>query len=331
MIAYSGCTTRTMDRSTTSTRGQVGWRKHWETLKQAGREFITNDPMGQAATIAYYTIFSLPAVMIITVMIAAGFYDEAAVREALISQAGRLIGHGTADDLQGMLENARVTETRFFAKVIGLVALGVSATAVFASLQTTLNRVWQVKAEPGRAIWRYLSVRLVSLALVACFGFLMLVSLVLDAALVAFGERLDQWLSSFTVILVSVLNVVLSFGIVTLIFGLIFKVLPDARIRWRDVWPGAVITALLFTLGKYLISTYIRLSNVGDAYGAAGAVIIILVWVYYSTVILLFGAHFTHISTRDHGRGVVPMQHAAVDEEAERAAAVALERNAAAH
>ncbi len=298
----------------------------WTTAKQAAKEFVANDPMSQAATIAYYTIFSLPAVMIITVMVAAYFYDEAAVREALIDQAGGLIGYGTADDLQGMLENARVTETRFFAKLIGLVALAVSASAVFASLQSALNRVWQVKAEPGRAIWRYLSTRLISLALVASFGFLMLVSLVLDTALVAFGERLDRWLSGHATLLIAVLNIALSFAIITLIFALIFRVLPDARIRWKDVWPGAFITALLFSLGKYLISTYIALSNVGDAYGAAGAVIIILVWVYYSTVIMLFGAHYTHVDAREHGHGVVPSSHASVDTEAKHAATVALEK-----
>lgn len=303
----------------------TGIRKVWDVLKRSAKEFVADDPMAHAATIAYYTIFSLPAVMILTVMVAASVYDEVTVREALITQAGKLIGYGTADDLKGMLESARVTETRFLAKVVGSIALVVSASAVFASLQTTLNRVWQVKAVPGRAILRYLSTRLISLALVACFGFLILVSLVLDAALVAFGERLVLWLSGIAAILLALLNIALSFSIVTLIFALIFKVLPDARIRWRDVWPGALITSLLFTLGKYLISTYIGLSNVGDAYGAAGAVIIILVWVYYSTVIMLFGAHYTHVSTRDHGNGVVPMKHAALDTEAQRSAGIALE------
>lgn len=298
----------------------------WSNVKQAAKEFVANDPMSQAATIAYYTIFSLPAVMIITVMVAAYFYDEGVVREALINQAGGLIGYGTADDLRGMLENARVTETRFFAKLIGLVALAVSASAVFASLQAALNHVWQVKAEPGRAILRYLTTRLISLALVASFGFLMLVSLVLDTALVAFSERLGRWLSGSATLLITGLNVGLSFGIITLVFAMIFRVLPDARIRWKDVWPGAFITALLFSLGKYLISTYIALSNVGDAYGAAGAVIIILVWVYYSTVIMLFGAHYTHVDARAHGQGVVPASHAAVDNEAKRAATVALEK-----
>lgn len=282
------------------------------TLVAAGKEFAGSDPLSQAATIAYYTIFSLPAVLIITVMIAATFYDEASVRVALLGQAGRLIGASTAVSLGEMLENARVTETRFMVKVMGTAALVISAGSVFASLQATLNRVWQVESKPGRAILKYLSTRLISLALVASFGFLILVSLVLDAVLVAFGERLTIWFSDVTIAMVAVMNFILSFSIIVLIFAMIFKVLPDARIKWGDVWSGAVITALLFSLGKYLIGLYISVSGVGDTYGAAGAVVIILVWVYYSTVIMLYGAHFTHVFSRERGHAVVPTEIAEV-------------------
>lgn len=276
----------------------------------AGKEFIDSDPLGQAAAIAYYTIFSLPAVLIITVMVAATVYDEASVRAALLTQAGRLIGPGTAASLKELLEKAQVTESRFIAKALGTAALVVSAGSVFASLQSTLNKVWHVTAKPGRAILRYVGTRLVSLALVASFGFLILVSLVLDAALVAFGERLAVWLSGSAAFLIAAVNVLVSFGVISCIFAMIFKVLPDARILWRDVWGGAVLTALLFSLGKFLIGLYISHAGVGDTYGAAGAVVIILVWVYYSTVIMIYGAHFTHVQARDHGSGVVPLKHA---------------------
>ena len=276
--------------------------------------------MSHAATIAYYTIFSLPAVLIITVMVAATVYDESSVRTALLHQASRLIGASTAISLGEVLDNARVTETRLMVKVIGIVALVVSAGSVFASLQSTLNRIWQVEAKPGRAIWKYLSTRLISLALVASFGFLILVSLVLDAILVAFGARLSIWFSDLTVAMVAILNVLVSFGIIALIFAMIFRMLPDARIKWGDVWSGAVITALLFTLGKYLIGLYISFSGVGDAYGAAGAVVIILVWVYYSTVIMIYGAHYTHVHTRERGRALIPSEHAEVLDPAAAAA-----------
>jgi membrane protein len=138
----------------------------------------------------------------------------------------------------------------------------------------------------------------------------MLVSLAIDAALVAFGERLMTWLSGITTIMITALNIGVSFGIITVIFAMIFKVLPDARIKWSDVWGGAVLTALLFSLGKYLIGLYIGITGVGDTYGAAGAVVIILVWVYYSAVILIYGAHFTHVHTREYGSGVRPSAHA---------------------
>ncbi|MBK9176346.1 MAG: YihY/virulence factor BrkB family protein [Flavobacteriales bacterium] len=296
-------------------RAGAAAKRFGSTALVAGGEFIKSDPMNQAAAIAYYTIFSLPAVMIITVMVAATVYDEASVRNALMAQAGRLIGPATAMSLQEMLENAQVTETRFLAKVLGIAALVISAGTVFASLQGTLNRIWKVTAKPGRAIVKYLGTRLLSLALIASFGFLMLVSLVLDAILVAFGERLAIWLSGSMALLIAAVEVLLSFGVIASIFAMIFKVLPDARIRWRDVWGGAVLTALLFSLGKFLIGLYISYAGVGDTYGAAGAVVIILVWVYYSAVIMIYGAHFTHVQARDHGSGVTPSTHATVDDE----------------
>ncbi len=284
-------------------RWKPWWKRFRSTLVTAGKEFVAGDPMHRSAAIAYYTIFCMPAVLIITVMIAATVYDEASVRTALLEQAGRLIGTGTATSLGELLMDARVSETKWLAKALGIAALIISAGSVFASLQSTLNEIWQVKAVPGRAIGKYFATRLLSLALVASFGFLMLVSLVLDAALVAFGARMAAWFSEGTMVLVTALNVVLSLGIITIIFAMIFKVLPDARIRWRDVWGGAAITALLFTLGKFLIGSYIEYGGVGDAYGAAGAVVIILVWIYYSTVIMIYGAHFTHVNTREHGGG----------------------------
>jgi membrane protein len=297
-----------MSTTTPSKPGRLA--RDWSILKRAATEFMANDPMGQAASIAYYTVFSMPAVLILTIMTAATVYDETAVRTALLGQAAKLIGPQTAVELGGMLDNARITGTRSWAKAIGFIALGVSAGSVFASLQTALNRVWHVEARPGKALLKYLGTRLLSLALVASFGFLMLVSLVLDTALVAFGERLTLWLSGFAAILITVLNIAISFGIITVVFALLFNVLPDARIRWRDVWSGALLTTVLFTLGKYLIGLYISYGNVGDAYGAAGAIIIILVWVYYSTVIMLFGAHYTYTYTQEVGDGVIPAAHA---------------------
>lgn len=298
--------------SAASRRRESRWslRAAWGNLKTTAKEFIAFDPMSAAATIAYYTIFSMPAVLILVVMAAAAFYDEAAVRQALLGQASHLIGRSSADQLGGMLAHARVTETRFLAKLVGLVALAVSAGSVFASLQNTLNRIWKVEPRPGRAVWHYLLTRLTSLALVASFGFLMLVSLVMDAVLVAALNSFEAAISSVTTAMVAAAEFAISFAMITLVFALLFKFLPDVRLRFRDVLSGAVLTALLFTLGKSLIGFYISYADVGDAYGAAGAVVIILVWVYYSTVIMLFGAHYTHVSTREREGAVKPLEHA---------------------
>ena len=301
-----------MEQPSTTRTSKRAWsvKGTWRNLKTAAREFIASDPLSAAAAIAYYTIFSMPAVLILVVMAAAAFYDEAAVRQALLGQAAHLTGRSSADQLGAMLAHARVTETRFLAKLIGLVALMVSAGTVFASLQNTLNRIWQVEPQPGRAVWHYLLTRLTSLALVASFGFLMLVSLVMDAALLAVLGRFEAGLTGVAATVVAVAESAISFGMITLVFALLFKFLPDVRLRLRDVLTGALLTALLFTLGKSLIGLYISYSDVGDAYGAAGAVVIILVWVYYSTVIMLFGAHYTHVSTRSAGT-VRPVKHAA--------------------
>lgn len=289
----------------------------WQRFKQTVKEFISGDPFGQAAGIAYYTLFSMPAVLILTVMVASSFYDEAEVRHALLRQSAALIGPATAEQVGQMLEEAGITATRSWARLVAIVTLVFSAGSVFASLQSSLNKVWEVTPKPGRAIFQYLFTRLISLALVACFGFLILVSLVLDTALVAFAERSAQWFSAAGTLVITILNIGISIGLITLIFALLFRTLPDAEIRWRDVWGGALLTAVLFSVGKYLISFYINYSNVGDAYGAAGAVVIILVWIYYSTVIMLFGAHYTHVRTRAMRGKVEPSPHAAPDKAAQ--------------
>jgi membrane protein len=276
----------------------------------AGKGFVASDPFSQAGAIAYSTVFALPAVLIITLVLASLFYDPEEVRKALYGEAGRLIGAKASTDLREIVEHARTEASSVFARIVGIVTLVISATSVFMSVQTGLNRIWQVKPVPGRAIITYLISRLLSLALIGAFGFLLLVSLVLDAGLVAFGERLSQWFSEVSVVLIAALNVTLSFLVITSVFALVFKLLPDAKVKWREVRTGALLTAALFTLGKYLIGVYIGTSKVDDAYGAAGTVVIILIWVYYSAVILLFGANVTYQVAQDSGRTIHASAHA---------------------
>jgi len=283
----------------------------WKMIKSTLSEFKKVDPMTEASSLAFTTIFAIPGVLIITLMVASTFYDPEAVHHALYSQAGSFIGADTAKDLEGMVKEAGKSSEGLFAKITGIFALVVSATAAFASLQKSLNKIWRVEPEPGRAILRYLLSRLVSLGLIAAFGFLLLVSMILETVLVAVADRLGGAAEERTWFF-TILAVVVSYGVISLVFAIVFKFLPDVRIKWRSVWTGAFFTAALFTIGKFLIGLYIAKSGAGDAYGAGGAIIILLLWVYYASIILLFGAQYTNVAAREHGDAVVPAPHASL-------------------
>lgn len=278
----------------------------WIILKKTVTNFIEDDSMSYASSIAFYTIFSLPAVLIIALAIGAAFYEKSVVEEELLSQVGRLIGPESAKEVSQILAHATFDATSTFAKIVGIVTLIFSATTVFISLQTTLNKIWGIKPKPKRGLLKFMLNRLVSLAMVATIGFLLLVSLVIDALLVLFQGMLSYLLAGITLYILNVVNIIVSLALVTVIFGLLFKVLPDAKIRWRDVWVGAAITTVLFGLGKYLIGFYLGNSSFNSAYGAAGSLVIILVWVYYSTVIFLFGAEFTSVYAEETGSKIEP-------------------------
>lgn len=285
-------------------------RKSWVILKKTVMNFIDDDSMAYASSIAFYTIFSLPAMLIVALSVGAAFYERNVVEEELFSQIQRLIGAQSAKEIQSMLAHATFDSTSAFAKIVGIATLVFSATTVFISLQATLNKIWGIKPKPKRGIIKFLLNRLLSLAMVATIGFLLLVSLVIDAILVIFQDMLSQLLANITLYVLQVVNVAVSLGLVTLIFALMFKVLPDARIKWRDVWVGAGITTLLFAIGKYAIGLYLGNSSFNSAYGAAGSLVIILLWVYYSTVIFLFGAEFTSVYTEETGSRIEPYETA---------------------
>ncbi|HTF19672.1 MAG TPA: YihY/virulence factor BrkB family protein [Chryseolinea sp.] len=281
-------------------------RSSWTMLKKTVSNFVEDDSMSYASSIAFYTIFSLPAVLIIALAIGAAFYERAVVEQELLSQVGRLIGQESAKEISSILAHATFDATSAFAKVVGIVTLIFSATTVFISLQTTLNKIWGIKPKPKRGLVKFLLNRLLSLAMVATIGFLLLVSLVIDAVLVLFQGLLSRLLAGITLYILNIVNIGVSLALVTVIFGLLFKVLPDAKIKWRDVWVGAAITTVLFGLGKYLIGFYLGNSTFNSAYGAAGSLVIILVWVYYSTVIFLFGAEFTSVYAEQSGSKIEP-------------------------
>lgn len=286
------------------------FRVAWSILKQAVKNFFQDDSFSYASSIAFYTIFSLPAILIISLSIGATVYERDIVQKELINQVGRLIGKDSAASIEQILIDAALDSTGTFAKIVGIATLIFSATTVFISLQTSLNKIWGIKPKPERGFVKYLIDRLLSLAMVISIGFLLMVSLVIDTALVMLQNGLSKILAGWTLYIITGFNIVIFLALITLIFAMMFKVLPDAKIRWRDVWVGALVTTALFTLGKYLIGFYLGNSPLNSAYGAAGSLVIILIWVYYSTVIFLFGAELTSEYAEQTGSEIKPYHHA---------------------
>lgn len=253
-----------------------------------------------SAALAYYTLFSLAPLMVISIAIAGLVFGDEAARGAIVDQIQGLIGSDAAHGVQAMLTSARKPSTGVFAEVIGLTVLIVGATGAFSEVYTALNNIWQTPPEKLSGAWSVIKARLLGFGLVLVVGFLMLVSLVLSAGLVAFTKYAGGLLP-LPAILFKGIELIFTTAILTALFAMIFRILPEAQINWRDVWIGALATAALFSLGKYLISLYIGKSLPASAYGAAGSVVVLIAWVYYSALILYFGAEFTRAYARKYG------------------------------
>ena len=263
-----------------------------------------------AASLAYYTVFSISPLLIIAISIAGAFFGEEAVRGEIIGQIQGLIGKDGASTIQGMLQNTQKPNSGgTIATVFGVITLLLGASGVFGQLQEALNIIWQVKPKPGRNIVKFIQARFLSSAMVLVIGFLLLVSSILSTILVAITHFVRNLWPGFQFLGQS-LDFLLSLFVVTLLFAAIYKVLPDVKVPWRNLWVGAGVTALLFNFGKYLIGLYLGSSGVGSTYGAAGSIIIVLVWVFYSAQILLLGAEFTQVYSKYLGTPIRPSRHA---------------------
>ncbi|HYG37795.1 MAG TPA: YihY/virulence factor BrkB family protein [Cytophagales bacterium] len=282
----------------------------WSIIKDINEKIQNNDPFSYSASIAYSTIFSLPAVLIIIIRITSYFYSDEAVSGELYDQLSGFVGEKSSLTIQEAIKNASQSDVGVIATVIGIVTLLISATTVFLSIQNALNNIWGVKPKPQKGLLKLAINRLLSFAIVASMGFIMLVSFVIDAILVAFQKYIAEIFSDITAVLMQVINYSISLAVTTLIFAMIFKVLPDAKIKWRDVWTGAFATTVLFTAGRFLIGLYLGNSSIGSTYGAAGSIVIVLVWVYYSSFIMLLGAIFTQVFSHQRGRLILPTQQA---------------------
>jgi len=282
----------------------------WKIFKQSVTEFLNDNCIKLSASLSYYTIFALGPTLIIIISFAGIFLGRDAVEGKLYGEIKNLIGAAAAAQVQSIIANLQHNDQTVVAAVIGVVLLILGATGVFTEIQGSINYIWSIRAKPKKGWLKFLTNRLISFSLVISCGFILLVSLTINAVMELLNEKLQIYFKSVTIIAFYVLNLVLIFAVITALFAIIFKVLPDATLRWKDVIVGAAFTALLFMLGKFLISLYIGKSNVGLTYGAAGSIIVILVWVYYSSLILYFGAEFTKIYTIQHGAGIRPTQTA---------------------
>src|SRR5215204_3230529 len=276
----------------------------WRMLKETVLSFIDDDALSRGAAIAFYTVTSIAPVLLIVVAIAGLVFGREAAENAISAQLSGLMGQQTADVLQSAVASAADTSSGVWATLIGIATLIATASGVFGEMQSSLNAIWKTRPH-GTTVSRLIQARAISLGLVAALGFLLIVSLAVSAGLTAFVDYLDAMMPVGTLIL-PVLNFIVSLALLAILFAAIYKVLPDRRLHWRDVIVGAVVTAVLFTIGKSLIGWYLGSSAVASSYGAAGGLIVLLLWVYYSAQIFLLGAEFTKAYAA-YRRGEDPM------------------------
>ena len=284
-------------------------RKIWGLLKETGADFVEDNATSLAGALAYFTLLSLAPLIVLALAIAGLAVDQEATREQLSTELGAVVGPQGASAVNAIVENARTPSTGIVSSVLGIVVLIFGASGVFGELQSALNKIWEVEPKPGRGLWGTVRDRLFSFAMVMGVAFLLLVSLLLSTALAAVGRFLEQSLPGGEA-LWQVLNFVLSLSIISALFALTFKVVPDAKVRWRDVWIGAVVTAFLFSVGKFLIGLYLGKSSVASSYGAAGSLVLLVIWVYYSAAILFLGAEFTQVYAKRFGTDIRPSKNA---------------------
>ena len=285
----------------------------WSMVKETVYEFFDDSALSRAAAIAYYTLFSLAPILVIVIAIAGFVFGQDAANGALSDQLQGLMGKQAADLVQSMVQGASHRGAGITATVIGIVVLLVTATGVFSELQADLNAIWKAQA-PAAIVSAIVKTRALGLGLVAALGFMLLVSLVVSAALTALSHYANRIFPGADV-LFHIANFVVSFAIITVMFAAIYKILPDKPLGWRDVGVGAVATAFLFTVGKFLIGLYLGTSAVASSYGAAGTAIVVLLWIYYSAVIFLLGAEFTKVYARQHGNREAPPEPGAAQPE----------------
>ena len=278
-------------------------------LKETFQEWQDDKASRLAAALAYYTVFSLAPLLTIAIAIAGAIFGEKAAQGQLVGQIQGLVGDSGAEVIQSAIQNASKPNIGSIASIISIVVLLFGASGVFAQLQDALNTVWEVEVDPQLGIWGFIRKRILSFGAVLGIGFLLLVSLVVSAALSGLSNYMSDVIPGID-LLWRLLNLTISFTVITFLFALMYKYLPDVKIKWSDVWIGAAITSVLFALGKYALGLYLGRSSFGSIYGAAGSLMVLLAWIYYAAQILFFGAEFTQVYARRYGSQIVPDDHA---------------------
>jgi membrane protein len=285
-------------------------RDGWLLLKDTAVSWYEHEPLQSGAAISFYTIFSLPGLLVIVIAVAGLIFGNDVVTAKISSEVGALIGGDAAEDIKSIVARAREGGSGIVASIISIATLLFGATGVFYQIQQDLNRIWEVKAAPKRALLKVVRARVFSFGLVLAVGFILVVSLVVSAALSAASDWVASRLSESLLVVFSVLDVMISVCLMGLLFAAIFKFLPDAKVRWREVWVGALVTSVLFTAAKFLLGLWLGSAQPGTTYGAAGTIVLIMLWVSYASVILLFGAEFTGVYAKRFGRKIEPARGA---------------------
>lgn len=286
------------------------FKRTWVLIRETYTEFSKDNTFQLGAALSYYTVFSLAPLIVVIIAVAGMIYGREAVSGELDNQLRGLIGTEGAKQIQDMVASAsKPNESKFAAIVAGVLTV-FGATTLFGQLQSSLNAIWEVKAKASKGIVSYIVNRILSFSMILGIGFLLLVSLVLNTMLTVLSDWINTKLGMHSEVLMKLLDFVVSFGVITLLFAMIYKILPDAKVRWRYTWIGAVVTSLLFVIGKFAIGYYLGTQDVGSTYGAAGSLVLILLWVNYSSQILFFGAEFTQVYARYSGHEIEPVAFA---------------------
>jgi len=287
----------------------MNFKLYWDVLKQIIDEWSEDKAPKLGAALSYYTIFSLAPLLVISIAVAGFLFGKEAAQGRIVYEIESLVGYEGAELIQTAIKNSSQTDAGILATVISLLTIIIAATAVFIELQDSLNTICKIKQKPGRAIKSFLKNRVLSFAMVVAVGFLLLVSLILSAAISALNEYVGEFFS-IPVFILQIINIVLSLFVIFALFSMVYKILPDAELSWKDVRIGALVTTILFVIGKYLIGLYLGSSAVSSTFGAAGSLAILLVWIYYSAQILFLGAEFTYVYATRFGSGIHPSEFA---------------------